>query len=356
MSCVTKTTVSPSSDQSRSSRSCRLSRVSASSALNGSSMSRTSGRATSARAMATRCCMPPESCQGCLCACSSRPTSRSVSMHASRLAGWPRRRACGLRPPNSTLASTVSQGKSDLVYCWNTYTMPGGGAATVSPWKAMRPRLGPISPASIRRIVDFPQPEGPSRLRNRPSATSKLISSMAVRDPKRFETPSTPNFMDDRLRLDRLLEQSFLLHDLERAGHVVERELGRPVVDRNFLHEIALRLGELGDQVLGLLGIRPQMLDRASHRARESAHSIGVGLQPLGTRAVRRDMHPGLDLDEGIAEHAPLAGIDGNAMEGLRHIHCVDAASRQRIDHRGERDLDVRHLRRIEAVLAQECL
>src|SRR3954462_2253380 len=285
MSWVTKTTVSPSSDHSRSSRSCRLSRVSASSALNGSSRSSPSGRATSARAMATRCCMPPESCQGCLCACSSRPTSRSVSMHASRLAGWPRRRACGLRAPNSTLPSTVSQGKSDLVYCWKTYTMPGGGAATVSPWKATRPRLGPISPARIRRMVDFPQPEGPSRLRKRPSATSKLISSMAVREPKRFETPSTPNFMDDRLRLDRLFQQPFLLHHLQRAGHVVERELGRPVVDGNLLHQLAFCLGELGDQVLRLLRIRAQMLDRTAHGAGESAHGIGIGVQPLGTRA-----------------------------------------------------------------------
>ena len=33
-------------------------------ALKGSSISRTDGRQASARAMATRCCMPPDNCQG----------------------------------------------------------------------------------------------------------------------------------------------------------------------------------------------------------------------------------------------------------------------------------------------------
>src|SRR6185503_14475278 len=100
-----------------------------------------------------------------------------------------------------------------------------------------------MRPASIRRIVDFPQPDGPSRLTKRPSGTSKLMWSIAVRVPKLLETPSTPNFMDQGLCLDRLLEQSFLLHDLQRACHVFQRELGRPVIDRNLLHQLAFRLG-----------------------------------------------------------------------------------------------------------------
>ena len=50
--------------QMRSSSWAMRSRVIMSSAPNGSSMSRNGGANVSARAMATRCCMPPESCHG----------------------------------------------------------------------------------------------------------------------------------------------------------------------------------------------------------------------------------------------------------------------------------------------------
>ena len=62
--CVTKTTVEPVSCQMRSSSVFSRSRVISSSAPNGSSMSRREGENESARAIETRCCIPPESCQG----------------------------------------------------------------------------------------------------------------------------------------------------------------------------------------------------------------------------------------------------------------------------------------------------
>ena len=61
---VTKTTLVPVSAQIRSSSACMCSRVISSSAPNGSSISSSGGWAASARAMATRCCMPPDSCHG----------------------------------------------------------------------------------------------------------------------------------------------------------------------------------------------------------------------------------------------------------------------------------------------------
>ena len=61
---VTNSTVKRVSAQSCSSSSCILRRVSASSAANGSSISRMSGSIARARAMATRCFMPPESVCG----------------------------------------------------------------------------------------------------------------------------------------------------------------------------------------------------------------------------------------------------------------------------------------------------
>ena len=62
--CVTNTTVDCMRRQISSSSMLRRSRVISSSAPNGSSMSSSAGEKESARAIETRCCMPPESCQG----------------------------------------------------------------------------------------------------------------------------------------------------------------------------------------------------------------------------------------------------------------------------------------------------
>ena len=73
--CVTNSTAAPVSSAIRSSSACIRSRVISSSAPNGSSMSSSFGRVASDRAIATRCCMPPESWLGRSAAKSARPTS-----------------------------------------------------------------------------------------------------------------------------------------------------------------------------------------------------------------------------------------------------------------------------------------
>src|SRR3954453_18514179 len=45
----------------------------------------------------------------------------------------------------------------------------------------MSPRSTSSSPASIRRLVDLPQPDGPTRTRNSPSPISKCSESTAGR-------------------------------------------------------------------------------------------------------------------------------------------------------------------------------
>ena len=62
--CVTKTIVEPLASQIRRSSMFSRSRVISSSAPKGSSMSRSAGSKESARAIETRCCIPPESCHG----------------------------------------------------------------------------------------------------------------------------------------------------------------------------------------------------------------------------------------------------------------------------------------------------
>src|SRR4029079_5892625 len=58
----------------------------------------------------------------------------------------------------------------------------GGRFVTSLPSIRMRPLSTSSSPASMRRLVDLPQPEGPTRTRNSPSAMSRFSASPAGRE------------------------------------------------------------------------------------------------------------------------------------------------------------------------------
>src|SRR5271166_2926596 len=63
--------------------------------------------------------------------------------------------------PSSTFCSTVSQGNS--ANDWNTMAMPLGGPWMAWPRQVASPEEGAIRPAMMRRSVDLPEPERPSR-------------------------------------------------------------------------------------------------------------------------------------------------------------------------------------------------
>ncbi|MNP00934.1 hypothetical protein D3C76_927330 [compost metagenome] len=111
------------SSHSSSMSSRSVSPVSTSSAEKASSISSTSGLVTSARAIPTRCFMPPDSSRGSAPPKPARPISSSTaSARCSRSAGatpWASR-------PSSTFCCTVSQGNS--AKDWKTMAMPGTGA------------------------------------------------------------------------------------------------------------------------------------------------------------------------------------------------------------------------------------
>src|SRR6266567_9235776 len=58
---------------------------------------------------------------------------------------------------------------------------PSEGADTVAPPIRIVPALGCSSPATQRKVVVLPQPEGPSRTTISPAGTAKLTPSMAGR-------------------------------------------------------------------------------------------------------------------------------------------------------------------------------
>ncbi len=113
--CVTNTIVVPVCSQIRRTSSFMRSRVISSRAPNGSSMSRIRGSNESARAIATRCCMPPDSWYG-MCRVNSPSSTRSsisLARFARQSRGLPR-----ISSGSLTLSSTLRQ--SNSTGAWNT--------------------------------------------------------------------------------------------------------------------------------------------------------------------------------------------------------------------------------------------
>ena len=82
-------------------------------------------------------------------------------------------------------SATLRCGNS--AYDWNTMAIcraAGGASVTSSLPMAMRPLLTRSSPAMRRKVVDLPQPDGPSSTTSVPTPASKLTSSTAVTEPQ----------------------------------------------------------------------------------------------------------------------------------------------------------------------------
>src|SRR4029079_1315359 len=82
-----------------------------------------------------------------------------------------------------------------------------GGSRSLTPRPPMRisPLVIPSSPATMRSAVVFPQPEGPTKIMNSPSSTTRLMSSTAtVPSGNRLETPTNSiDAISPPVRLDR---------------------------------------------------------------------------------------------------------------------------------------------------------
>src|SRR6266545_17194 len=158
-------------------------RVKASSAPNGSSSNRTLGSIESARAMPTRCFMPPESSCGYLCAacpsCTSPKARSTRSFTAAFFSAAPKTRSTAI----CTFSKQVSQGSRE--WFWNTTPRSGPGPVTSRSASRICPPVGSTSPATILSSVDLPQPECPISETNSPARISRLISSSAQNGPFR---------------------------------------------------------------------------------------------------------------------------------------------------------------------------
>src|SRR3954451_11464509 len=150
----------------------------------GSSASSTRGRLTNARAMATRCCSPPDSSLGSRCALPSSPTISSTSGTTRLIV------RCGLLMTSSAKATFCATVRSrSRRKSWKTQPMVRRSLGTchllivfsVLPLTTIVPEVGVSSLSSNRRNVDFPEPEDPMRKTNSPLSILVDTSSRAGR-------------------------------------------------------------------------------------------------------------------------------------------------------------------------------
>ena len=148
-----------------SSSSCILRRVSASSAANGSSISRMAGSMASARAIATRIFMPPDNVCGNASTKRPRPTFSITSSARGPISRAGKRRVT--RIGNITFSRTLFHG-SNCSNSWNTISRSGPGCVISLPSSFIEPDTGGRKPPTALRIEDLPQPEGPSSTKRSP--------------------------------------------------------------------------------------------------------------------------------------------------------------------------------------------
>src|SRR5919109_216069 len=221
---VTNTMVVPVASQMRSTSEFIRSRVISSRAPNGSSISRIAGSNASARAIATRCCIPPESWYGWCLRKSPSSTSSSISRARSE-------RSFGDRPISSsgslTLSSTVRQSNSTGAWKTIPYSRSRRARPAGLPLTSTVPVVGWMRSPMTRSSVDFPQPDGPMSDTNSPRAMSRSMPDKAVvtTTPSRANVFSTPDRRTtvvgapvDPASVMRSLARSSALHDRRAAA------------------------------------------------------------------------------------------------------------------------------------------
>src|SRR5258706_10553852 len=246
ISCVTTIMVMPSLASSTITSSTSLI-ISGSSAEVGSSNSIAIGSMERARAMATRCCWPPESWPGNLSLWASRPT-RSRSFR-------PLSRACSSGRPSTLICarvrflSTLICGNSSKF--WNTIPRRERsferfvvGSFTEMPSTVMLPFWRGSSPFTVLMSVDLPLPEGPQTTTTSPLETLVVQSVSTWNEPYHLLTSlmsiiamrgfSLSNHRDLRLQPLHQERQAEADHEIDCGGEGVH------------LHQAVVAVGDLG--------------------------------------------------------------------------------------------------------------
>src|SRR5665213_1083966 len=329
--------------------------VSGSSAAVISSNSITSGRIASERAIATRCCWPPDSSPGYTSAFAARPTFFSNAMARTRtspafsLSTW--------MGAIITFSSAVLCG--NRLYCWNTIDTSLRSAifcwSVVSVCTSNCPtRMAPLSigtrPLMHRSSVDLPEPDGPMM-----QTTPALGTSIDIP----FNTWTSPNdlWTSRTVTIDCAVSVDMAL--ILAVDGVTGLEPHRPARDREAVEEeqdqhAAVEREQQAGPVLRAqhaAGQRHDLGDADDRRQHRRHRQDGVQVHPWRHHpldALRQDDHPHR-LPPRECERCrrlPLPGRDRlhGAAQDLRHIrHHRQREAERRLDPVGNLDRHTEH-------------
>ena len=187
LSCVTMSTVFPLAT-SCSKRSIMDAAVPESRLPVGSSATRSGASVASARAIATRCCSPPETAAGSFFAFSASPTRSSSSSARAR-------RSCGVHRRQNSMGSTTLSSNEIVGSSWKNWkttptdrprhcaVAPSLRSCTAVPSIQTSPLDGRSMPVIMLTSVLLPLPDFPITATNSPAPTSRLTLLSAARLP-----------------------------------------------------------------------------------------------------------------------------------------------------------------------------
>src|SRR3954470_1176345 len=197
----------------------------------------------------------------------------------------------------------------------------GGRSTTERPASRMAPESGCRKPAIRLSVVDLPQPDGPSKVRNSPGGTARSIPSTAAWYAKvlRMLWSSTAGSATDRASIDVISDPEEVLHgeyqqegDHERDHRDGGKGRREPELDEGQDGDgdrLSVRAGEKQrDTVVG------EGLHKGEGRAREDAaldqrqHHLHKNPARRRAEARRRVLNPGRRTREADRDGADRKG------------------------------------------------
>src|SRR3954451_25483675 len=313
-------------------------------ALVPSSNNMTCGSIARARAMATRCCWPPDNRSGYSPNLSPSPTRSRISFAfaCASFEGRPSTVSCA----RHTLSIAHLCGKR--LKDWKTMPTrrrtkftPSVASFPVISWPSrnIRPELGGSSRLMHRSSVDLPEPEGPITQTTSPLPISKSTPRNTSSFPKRFVTPSRRSIAPSAvtpLAEAELSSMAVMLDTPRRTGPRRGQRLERWLL---LAAIAACGRAPLGAPLLAM----DQPVDHPRHRKRDDqVHERGEGQR----RAVER---LGLDVERHL--HRLWERDDADQRRVLHQRHQVVQERRDDGPHRLRDDhvahcLDVAHSQR----------
>src|SRR4051794_35351713 len=258
------------------------------------------------RAMATRCCWPPESCSGHASILSARPTRVSTSSARARAFAF------SMRPVSSgasvMLRSTFRCGNrlkawNTMPTRWRNFFRSGILAWTLSPSTRISPESTLSSALMQRSSVDLPEPERPMIVTISPSSTSS-------------ETPLSTSTLPNVLCTSRISTRA-IEAGLQGAGPERERQ-AQCEIDRGDQRVGKQRLERRRAHHLPCAGELDEADDRGERGALDELHQEADSRRQRQPQRLRRD---------DVAELLPGGEAETSASLPLRLLHRLEAAA-----------------------------